>query len=208
MYDHFKPGVPEFAALLPPSLAPRLRAWDRRRVASGKPAWELALKVGSHSVLGMLSLRVLAGLRGQRRRGSRFAEEQALMERWLQAVVAGTSDGDWNLGHEIACCGRPIKGYGATLERGKRNLIHVVEHLAIAPRPDATPQTRAQAIAAVRTAALADDSGKAMDAALARHGAPPRAVPAQPIRWMRRPGPTTARGGQPAAPSKSEGASR
>jgi indolepyruvate ferredoxin oxidoreductase beta subunit len=29
VYDHFKPGVPEFAALLPPSLARRLLAWDR-----------------------------------------------------------------------------------------------------------------------------------------------------------------------------------
>jgi indolepyruvate ferredoxin oxidoreductase beta subunit len=33
VYDHFKPGVPEFAALLPPGAADRLLAWDRRRVA-------------------------------------------------------------------------------------------------------------------------------------------------------------------------------
>ncbi|MDM0043799.1 indolepyruvate oxidoreductase subunit beta family protein [Variovorax dokdonensis] len=189
VYEHFKPGVPEFAALLPAAFASRLKAWDRRRIAHGKPAWELALKVGSHSVLGMLSLRVLAGLRGQRRRGSRFAEEQAQIERWLAAVVAGTSDGSWDLGHEIACCGRLIKGYGATLERGKRNLIHVIETLATAQGSDADaqPQARAQAIAAVRTAALADDSGKALDAALIRHGAPARPVQAQPIRWMRKP---------------------
>jgi len=205
VYEHFKPGVPEFAALLPAALAWRLKAWDARRQAAGKPAWEMALKVGSHSVLGMASLRLLAGLRGQRRRGSRFAEEQALMQRWLSAVIAGTTEGSWDLGREIADCGRLIKGYGATLERGKRNLLHVIEHLAIAPLPDATPESRALAIAEVRTAALADDSGRALDAALTRHGAPPRPVPVQPIRWMRRP-PTPATTEKPARASG--GASR
>ncbi|HYP71050.1 MAG TPA: indolepyruvate oxidoreductase subunit beta family protein, partial [Variovorax sp.] len=78
VYDHFKPGVPEFAALLPHSLATRVVAWDKRRQLKGKQAWALPLKVGSHSVLGMLSLRLLASLRKLRRNGSRYAEEQAL----------------------------------------------------------------------------------------------------------------------------------
>jgi len=187
VWEHFKPGVPEFAALLPAALAWRVKAWDARRHAAGKPPWAMALKVGSHTVLGMLSLRLLATLRGQRRRGSRFAEEEAMMERWLNAIIAGTRDGGWELGHELALCGRLVKGYGATLERGKRNLLHVIEHLAIAELPEATPASRAAAIAEVRRAALADDSGRSLDAALQRHGAPARPVQAQPIRWMRRP---------------------
>ena len=48
------------------------------------------------------------------------------------AVVDG-SRRDWRLGHEIALCGRLIKGYGATNERGKENLLHVLDHLATAP---------------------------------------------------------------------------
>jgi hypothetical protein len=32
VYDHFKPGMPEFAALLPPRWAVRLQRWDRARV--------------------------------------------------------------------------------------------------------------------------------------------------------------------------------
>ena len=36
VYDHFKPGAPEFAALLPPGLAKRVLAWDRRRAAQNK----------------------------------------------------------------------------------------------------------------------------------------------------------------------------
>lgn len=49
VYDHFKPGAPEFAALLPPSLARRVTAWDQRRAAP----WALPLQVGSHSILGI-----------------------------------------------------------------------------------------------------------------------------------------------------------
>ncbi|MES1264402.1 MAG: DUF6537 domain-containing protein, partial [Variovorax sp.] len=181
VYDHFKPGAPEFAALLPAPLAHRVTAWDRRR----KTPWALPLKVGSHSVFGMLSLRLLASLRWLRRRGSRFAEEQALIGRWLDAVVKGTR-ADWRLGREIALCGRLIKGYGSTNERGKQNLLHVIDHLASAPLPDGSPSGRATAIAAARDAALADEAGTALDAALVRHGAPPRPVKAQPIRWMKR----------------------
>lgn len=179
VYDHFKPGSPEFAALLPPALAHRLTAWDRRRA---KP-WALPLKVGSHSVFGMASLRLLASLRWLRRRGSRFAEEQSLIERWLATVVQGTRS-DWRLGHEIALCGRLIKGYGSTNERGKENLLHVIGHLA--GLPGASAAARAEAIAAARSAALADDAGKALDATLAQHGAPARPIKAQPIRWMKR----------------------
>jgi len=181
VYDHFKPGAPEFAALLPPSLSARVTAWDRRRPTP----WALPLKVGSHSVFGMASLRLLASLRWLRRRGQRFMEEQALIDRWLDSVVKGTA-AHWRLGQEIALCGRLIKGYGSTNERGKHNLLHVIDHLAIAPLPDGLPTARADAIAAAREAALADEAGTALDATLVRHGAPPRPVKEQPIRWMKR----------------------
>jgi len=181
VWDHFKPGVPEFAALLPPSLGARLQAWDRRRIAAGKPAWALPLKVGTHTVRGLLALRVLASLKWLRVQGSRYAIEQAMIERWLEGVVQGTRR-HWALGHEIAQCGRLIKGYGATNERGKDNLLHVLDHLA--QGPDA--QAAAQAVAAAREAALTDEAGTALDATLVRHGAPPRPVKEQPIRFIRR----------------------
>ncbi len=127
IWDHFKPGVPEFAALLPPSLATRLQAWDRRRVATGKSPWAMPLKVGTHSVGGMLALRMLASARWLRQRGSRFAQEQAMIERWLDGVVRGAGR-HWSLGHEIALCGRLIKGYGSTNERGKENLLQPREY--------------------------------------------------------------------------------
>jgi indolepyruvate ferredoxin oxidoreductase, beta subunit len=181
VYDHFKPGAPEFAALLPAALAHKLTAWDRRRILKGKTPWALPLKVGTHSIIGMLSLRTLASLKWLRVRGSRYATEQTMIEQWLQGVVQGTQR-HWQLGHEIALCGRLIKGYGSTNERGKDNLLYVLQHLA--QGEDA--HQAASAVQAARTAALADDAGKALDTTLVQHGAPARPVKEQPIRFMRR----------------------
>jgi indolepyruvate ferredoxin oxidoreductase beta subunit len=182
VYDHFKPGIPEFAAMLPPGLAAKLVAWDRRRVARGKQPWSLPLKIGTHSVFGMLALRTLASTKWLRPRGSRFVLEQQMIEQWLQGVIQGTQR-LWDLGHEIALCGRLIKGYGSTNERGKENLLHVLHHLA----HGGVPAEAAAAVKAARVAALADDAGKALDATLVQHGAPPRPVKAVPVRWVRQP---------------------
>ena len=182
VYDHFKPGAPEFAALLPVSLSQKVLRWDRNRVLKGKTPWALPLKIGTHSVFGMLSLRVLASMKWLRLRGARYASEQAMIEKWLGGVVDGTRR-HWRLGHEIALCGRLIKGYGATNERGKHNLLHVLDHLATAAR---APVESAAAIAAARAAALADDAGIALDATLVRHGAPARPVKEQPLRFVRK----------------------
>jgi indolepyruvate ferredoxin oxidoreductase beta subunit len=171
IYDHFKPGAPEFAALLPPSLAGKV----------ARQKWSLPIKLGAHTFTGMLALRILAALKWLRPKGSRYAAEQAMIEKWLDGIVEGTKR-DWRLGHEIALCGRLIKGYGTTNERGKQNLLHVLDHLA----RGADPQAAARAIADAREAALADDAGKALDETLVAHGAPPRPVKEQPIRFVRR----------------------
>jgi indolepyruvate ferredoxin oxidoreductase beta subunit len=187
VHDHFKPGVAEFAALLPASLAGALTRWDRRRVARGKTSFALPIKLPSHTIVGLLALRGLAACKRLRRRGSRFAVEQSMIERWLAAVEHGARE-DAALGRELAECGRLIKGYGATNDRGKDNLLHVVEHLAGAACFD-TPAARTAAIAAARRAALADDAGKALDQSLVQHGAPPRPIREQPVLWVRaRPG--------------------
>ncbi len=185
LYDHFKPGVPELAGLLPPTLGRAIVAWDMRRQQRGKTPLALPLKIGMHTVSGFLALRVLAGLRWLRKRGSRFAREQAMIERWLAATEQGTRD-QWQLGHEIALCGRLVKGYGSTNERGKDNLLHILDHLASGGEWSG-PLARAGAIRAARAAALADDAGKELDKTLVQHGAVPLPLKAQPIRWIRRP---------------------
>ncbi len=187
VFDHFKPGVAEFAALLPNSLAAALTRWERRRIARGRTALALPIKLPSHTVIGLLALRALAACKRLRRHGSRFGAEQAMIERWLAAVERGARE-DAALGRALAECGRLIKGYGATNERGKDNLLHVVEHLAGAAHFE-TAGARTAAIAAAHRAALADDAGKAFDQALVQHGVRPRPVREQPVLWVRaRPG--------------------
>jgi indolepyruvate ferredoxin oxidoreductase beta subunit len=181
VYDHFKPGVPEFAALLPPALAHRLVGWDKRRQAEGKAPLAFPLKVPAHRVRGLLMLRLLAWLRWLRPYGLRYREEQAMIEAWLARIEQGLQE-DWALGHEIALCGRLIKGYGATLERGKQNLTHVLEHLANGTGP---AMERARAIALARNAALEDDAGKALDRQLIELGVPARPSKPQTIVWAK-----------------------
>jgi indolepyruvate ferredoxin oxidoreductase beta subunit len=190
IYDYFKPGLPELAALLPRPWARALVGWDRRRQQSGKPALALPLKIGVHTICGFFALRFLASLKWLRKRGSRFAQEQAMIDRWLEAVEQGARN-HWQLGHEIALCGRLVKGYGSTNDRGKNNLLHVLDHLAVGGRWGA-PQARAEAIRAARVAALADDDGKELDKTLVKHGAAPLPVKAQPIVWVKKQRSTTA----------------
>jgi indolepyruvate ferredoxin oxidoreductase beta subunit len=182
--DHFKPGMPEAAAMLPASLAARLLRWDQARQARGKAPLALALHLRTDNVAGFVALRMLAAMRGWRRRGTRYHDEQALIERWLAAVETAALD-DWDCANELALCGRLVKGYGSTNERGKRNLVHIVDHLAVGGA-FATPMARAAAIRAAREAALADEGGAALDRALVQHGAPARPLIAQPIRWTPR----------------------
>jgi indolepyruvate ferredoxin oxidoreductase beta subunit len=182
LYDHFKPGVPECAGLLPEPWAGKLLAWDRRRVAAGRAPWALPLKLGTHTVTGVLALRLVAGLKGWRRRGARHALEQSLIERWLAAVERGTRE-HAPLGLELARAGRLVKGYGSTNERGKEHLLHLIDHLAFGA---GSAEQRAAAVRATLAAALADDAGRAFDAALVAHGAPKRAPREQTIRFYKR----------------------
>ncbi|OYU77684.1 MAG: indolepyruvate oxidoreductase, partial [Burkholderiales bacterium PBB5] len=131
--------VLKLAALLPERWAQRLQRWDARRVQRGREPWALPLAIGTHSVFGLLALRTLARLRGLRQRGSRYATEQALIERWLGAVGRGLAE-QAPLGEALARCGRLIKGYGSTNERGKHHLLHLLAHLDFEPGLSAVAQ--------------------------------------------------------------------
>ena len=185
VYDHFKPGVPELAALLPQGLANKLLRWDRARVAHGQAPWSMPLKVARHALWGMASLRLLASLRVLRPLGSRYATEQALIEEWLGGIEAATRLSP-ALGLELARCGQLIKGYGSTNERGKDNLLHILRHVC-GPASQVPVAEQAEAVARIRQAALQDEAGQALDQALLQHGAPARPVKEQPVLWMKNP---------------------
>jgi indolepyruvate ferredoxin oxidoreductase beta subunit len=175
VYDHLRPGIPELAGLLPASVAARLIAWDRRR----PQPWSLPIKLHANAFTGFVLLRMLAACKWLRRSGARYNEEQGMIEEWLGAVERAARD-DWARGYELALCGRLVKGYGETNARAKRNLAHIVAHLAASD---------AGTIRAAREAALADEGGKALDRTLVAHGAPPRPVVPQPVRFVRKTAP-------------------
>ncbi len=181
VYDVLRPGVAEVAGLLPPRLAAGLRRWDAGRQARGHGSWSVPLSLGAHTVSGAVALRVLASLRWLRLRSDRHHQEQQAIEAWLGGIERLAAHG-WAGGMALARCGRLIRGYGSTHQRGAGHLAHL---LAAVDRGALAPAQGAAAIAAACQAALADDTGLAFDQALAGHGLPPRAAPERPVRWVR-----------------------
>jgi indolepyruvate ferredoxin oxidoreductase beta subunit len=186
--EYLKPGVEEVAALLPSALSRRLVAWAQKRGLTHK--LNIGLYVNSTSVTGFLMLRSLAWLRPLRRLSARYAEEQALIERWLSAIAAAPEP---ELALEIALCGRLIKGYGDTNRRAKASFLRIFDTLvdggALVERSAiANAKARAKAVRAAREGALADPEGRGLEATLAQHGIAP--LPLQPkiIQFMHRPG--------------------
>jgi indolepyruvate ferredoxin oxidoreductase beta subunit len=162
--DYLKPGVEEFASVLPRFLGKRLVDWAERR---GKlDAYNIGMHIKTSGVFGYLLVRSLAGLRPWRPLSYRYREEQALIERWLERVAQAASR-DTALALEVAECARLIKGYGGTHRRGKANFLAIVDALVENP---ATPNLREQAAAIrkAREAALADPEGKHLGQALGK----------------------------------------
>jgi indolepyruvate ferredoxin oxidoreductase beta subunit len=162
--DYLKPGIDEFASVMPHFLGKRLVAWAERR---GKlDAFNVGMHVKTSGLPGYLLVRSLAWLRPLRPASYRYREEQALIERWLR-LVAEAAKRDAALAWEVAECARLIKGYGETHRRGKANFLAIVDALVENPAA-ATAAEQAQAIRKAREAALADPEGKALGASLGK----------------------------------------
>jgi indolepyruvate ferredoxin oxidoreductase beta subunit len=121
--------------------------------------------VKTSSLRGYLLLYVLAGLRRWRRGSLRYAAENTRIEAWL-ATLHSVLPAQPALALEIARCQRLVKGYSDTHERGTRNF----ERLMSAARELAGRNDAADTVRRLRDAALADEHGKALNAALAAAG--------------------------------------
>ncbi|HEY6239427.1 MAG TPA: indolepyruvate oxidoreductase subunit beta family protein [Burkholderiales bacterium] len=181
--EFLKPGVDEFAALLPWFVARPLRFLARISGLADK------LNVGMHvkttSVSGFLLLRSLAWLRPLRPLTSRWREEQALIDRWL-GTIAAAAKRDHALALEIALCGRLIKGYGETHRRAKGNFQRILDTL-VEGGAIADDRARVEAIRKAREAALADPEGRKLEQSLEAHGITPLPPKPKPVKFMRRP---------------------
>lgn len=160
VHEFLHPRVEEIADTLPAAWgrwllgSPRLRAWLSRTVAKGRVLQTTSLR-------GFLQLYLLAGLRRWRRGSLRYAHEQAQIEAWLGQVHACLPEQP-GLAMEVLRTQQLIKGYSDTHQRGTR---HFAQIMAAVP-PLRSHSDAASRLAALRQAALADDSGQALQTAL------------------------------------------
>jgi indolepyruvate ferredoxin oxidoreductase beta subunit len=183
--EFLKPGIDEFASILPQSLAEKALAWAK------KNGHEHKLNVGMHlrttGVFGFLMLRAMAALQPWRPRTARYAEEQALIARWLDAVTKAAPASN-ELAQEIAQLGRLIKGYGDTNRRGKDNFNRIMESLIEGRAWNAENVAQAaKAVRVAREAALANPDEKHLDSKLAAFGVKPRPIREVPIQFVKPP---------------------
>jgi indolepyruvate ferredoxin oxidoreductase beta subunit len=130
--DFFKPGIPEFADLMPPGIGRRLLAWAEK--APDKRRFNVGMQVKTTSILGFLRVWLLARMRFWRRRTLRFADEQAQIENWL-ALVEKAQAQDPALALQVCDLARIVKGYGDTHRRANaayRDLVDRVVDPALA----------------------------------------------------------------------------
>lgn len=177
--EFFKPGYDEVADLLPPALAEPVRAFARKR---GRVAiFEDGIHVESTGIFGYLKLRLMAAIGRFRRSSSRYATEQALIERWLAAIAKAPSR---EIALEVGLLGRLIKGYSDTHRRGKENFLRIMETLVEAGAYSV--ETRLAYIRAAREAALADPEGQTLDGSLEAAGIVPREPRSHPVKFYPR----------------------
>jgi indolepyruvate ferredoxin oxidoreductase beta subunit len=176
--EFLKPGTEELAGVLPGFLAAPLRRWGLR---GGRDRLSRAVQLRTSSVSGFLALRLLAALRAWRPHSTRFAAEQAEIDRWLDRVRAAAAR-SLPLAREIAECARLLKGYGTTHARGRAQFDRILGALAAGEGVRSAGE-QAAAIRQAREAALAEPTGRALAQALGEPWSPP----VQPIRWMKPP---------------------
>ncbi|MFC5497751.1 indolepyruvate oxidoreductase subunit beta family protein [Caenimonas terrae] len=159
--EFMHPRLEEIADTLPAPVGRWLLAtrWARSCV---EPFTRKGRIVRTSSIRGYLLLYAIASLRGMRRRSLRFQVEHERIGQWLATVarLAGTHP---ELALEVARSQRLIKGYGDTHARGWGNYQRLV---AVLPRLQAAPHG-AQQLRDLSQAALADDTGQALEKLLA-----------------------------------------
>ena len=159
--EFMHPRLEEICDLMPPALgrwvlgSGGFRDWLERFFRKGR-------MVRTYSLRGFLMLGALAALRPVRRMTLRHAIESERIRAWLERI-GQTARHDRALATEIARCQRLLKGYADTHARGWRSFSRIMDHLDRAP----AGTLRAADVARLREAALADEDGKALDAALA-----------------------------------------
>ncbi len=159
--EFMHPRLEEIADTLPAGLGRWLLAtrWARACVA---PFTHKGRVIKTSSLRGYLLLYLVASLRGIRRSTLRFQVERQRMGEWLRAIER-LAPSHPALALEVARSQRLVKGYGDTHARGWNNFQRLMDVL---PRLQAAPNGERQ-LRDLSQAALADDSGQALEKLLA-----------------------------------------
>jgi indolepyruvate ferredoxin oxidoreductase beta subunit len=159
--EFMHPRVEEIADVLPAGLGRWLLATGWARGAL-EPFTRKGRVVRTSSLRGYLQLYAIASLRRMRRGSLRYVQEHERITAWLAQVerLAATHPA---LALEVARTQRLVKGYGDTHARGWRNFQRLMGTL---PRLEQDP-AGAHRLGELATAALADESGQALDRMLA-----------------------------------------
>lgn len=168
--EFLHPRVQEIADTLPHRLGRWLldTSWARSTVERFTRKGRV---LKTSTITGFLLLYLIASLKPRRRGSLRYQMERALLERWLH-LLRSTAERDYALAVEVAECRNLVKGYGDTHARGRARfdtLVKLLPQIAAGPDPAGT-------LSALRKAALADESGAALAAAIKRMPALPQAA--------------------------------
>ncbi len=172
--EYMHPRLQEICETLPASLGRWLmNSGLPRRVVERMT--QRGRVIQTSSLRGYLLLRSVAAMKRFRRSTLRYAEENRRIEAWLQRIAATVKSKQEaglypapglavQVALELALCQRLVKGYSDTHERGVRNYDAVMQAFertggAMAPAT----------LRELREAALADEAGTQLRAALARH---------------------------------------
>jgi indolepyruvate ferredoxin oxidoreductase beta subunit len=162
--EFLHPRIEEIADTLPAGLGRALLGSRRGRALVGRFTREGRV-VRTSSVRGFLLLYAVASMRVLRPRSLRFGVEMARIDAWL-ARIAATGARDPALALEVARCQKLVRGYGDTHARGWGNFERMMQAIDRLPVGTMT----AAGLRALREAALADEGGAALAAALAKLG--------------------------------------
>ncbi|SCK60621.1 indolepyruvate ferredoxin oxidoreductase beta subunit [Variovorax sp. HW608] len=160
--EYMHPRLQEICETLPAGFG----RWLMNSTAPRKLVERMTQKgrvIQTSSLRGYLMLRTVAGMKRWRRSTIRFADENRRIEEWLGRIAEAAARNP-ELAVEVAQCQRLVKGYSDTHERGLRNYDTVMAALQRAGAAIAPATLRE-----LRDAALADEHGDKLRAALLQH---------------------------------------
>jgi len=160
--EFMHPRIEEICETLPAGLGRWLARphWVHRLV---RRCTQSGRVVKTSSLRGYLMLYAVASLRPMRRRTLRYEMENAHVEAWLAQIVESAKHNP-ALATEVARCQRLVKGYSDTHARGLKNY-----QTLMAAVQQAGARLAPATLRELRDAALADEHGHKLNAALVRH---------------------------------------